>query len=81
MTTSAMNLKPLAVGVSFTDSALRVRLADEREISVPLTWFPRLVAASPAQRGKWRFIAKGEGIHWPEIDEDISVAGLLGLTD
>lgn len=79
MSTSAINLSPRAVAVSVSDDRLTVVLADDRQISVPLKWFPRLLAASPEQRGHWRFIAKGEGIHWPEIDEDISVAGLLGL--
>jgi len=63
--------------VSCTDDALHVRLADGREISVPLAWFPRLHAASPEQRTNWRLIGGGVGIHWPDLDEDISVEGLL----
>jgi len=63
--------------VRFTNDALVVRLADGREISAPLVWFPRLVAATAAQRGKWRLIGGGVGIHWPEIDEDVSVETLL----
>ena len=54
-----------------------VRLVDGREISVPLEWYPRLRRATPAQRRGWRLIGGGLGIHWPAIDEDISVAGLL----
>ena len=67
----------LAVDVRFTDDALLVRLADGREISVPLEWFPRLRDATPDQRNNWRFIGRGVGIHWAEVDEDLSVAGLL----
>ena len=67
----------LAVDVQFTEHALVVRLSDGREISAPLEWFPRLRDASPDQRSKWRLIGRGIGIHWQEIDEDISVASLL----
>ena len=63
--------------VRITDDALEVRLRDGRRISAPLSWFPRLVAASPTQRANWEPAAAGHGIHWPEIDEDLSVAGLL----
>lgn len=63
--------------VRVTDDALEVRLRDGRKISAPLFWFPRLMAATPAQRAKWEPAAAGHGIHWPEIDEDLSVAGLL----
>lgn len=67
----------LAVNVSFTEDALHVRLADGREIAVPLEWFPRLRDATPEQRDNWRFIGRGVGIHWEDLDEDLSVAGLL----
>jgi hypothetical protein len=67
----------LAVGVRFTDDALRVSLSDGREVSVPLEWFPRLRNATSQQRNKWRFIARGIGIHWEDIDEDIAVSTLL----
>ena len=67
----------LAVDVRFTDDALHVRLADGREISVPLEWFPRLRDATPEQRNNWRFIGRGVGIHWAEVDKDLSVTGLL----
>ena len=66
-----------ATAVWFSDDKLCVRLADGREIGTPLDWFPRLKKASEAQRKNWRFIGKGRGIHWAELDEDISVEGLL----
>ena len=69
----------LAVGVRFTEDALQVRLSDGREVSVPLEWFPRLRNATPQQRDKWRFIARGIGIHWEDIDEDIAVSTLLRI--
>jgi len=55
------------------NNALHFILADGREISAPLEWFPRLRDASENQRGKWRFIGNGIGVHWPDIDEDIAV--------
>lgn len=67
----------LAVDVSFSNDALRVRLSDGREVSVPLEWFPRLRDATPQQRAKWRLIARGIGIHWEDVDEDIAVTTLL----
>jgi hypothetical protein len=67
----------LAVDVTFSDETFRVTLEDGRELSVPIEWFPRLRRATPEQRRNWRFIGRGEGIHWPEIDEDVSVLGLL----
>ena len=72
-------LLPLAVDVTCDDETLHVRLADGRELTTSLAWFPRLLTASPAQRSSWDLIGGGEGIHWPEVDEDISVASLLGL--
>jgi len=71
------HFEPRAVDVSLTDTELRVRLADGRELSVPLEWFPRLRDASPESRRNWRLLGGGIGVHWPEVDEDISVAGLL----
>jgi hypothetical protein len=56
---------------------LTVDLTDGRTISIPLPWYPRLVQASAAERRNWRLIGRGEGIHWPDIDEDISVAALI----
>jgi hypothetical protein len=69
----------LAVDVNFSGDSLVVRLSDAREVSVPLEWFPRLRDATPEQRQNWRFIAKGIGIHWEEVDEDIAVSTLLRM--
>ena len=69
----------LATRVYFAAERLHVCLSDGREISVPLSWFPRLYQATDEQRQQWKLIGKGVGIHWEVIDEDISVAGLLGL--
>ena len=77
MSTLAVKVEPLAVDVSFTENDLRVILADGREISAPLEWFPRLRSASPAQRKNWRLIGQGIGLHWEDVDEDISVKSLL----
>jgi hypothetical protein len=77
MGTSAVELDATAVDVTTDDSSLHVALADGRELAVPLEWFPRLRDATPAQRKNWRLIGRGQGIHWPDVDEDISVAGLL----
>jgi hypothetical protein len=63
--------------VSLTDDALVVDLVDGRTIAIPLTWYPRLAHGSPAERSHWRLIGEGEGMHWPDLDEDISVEGLL----
>ena len=68
----------LALNVRFSDDALIVALSDGREISAPLEWFPRLRDATAKQRKNWRFIAKGIGIHWEDVDEDIAVSTLLG---
>lgn len=67
----------LATNVDFDADMMHVILADGRRISVPLEWFPRLRDASEEQRSKWRLIGGGVGIHWEDIDEDLSVAGLL----
>jgi hypothetical protein len=63
--------------VQFTADAFSVRLMDGRTISVPLVWFPRLLHATDAQRKNWQVSGGGYGIHWPEIDEDLSTEGLL----
>jgi hypothetical protein len=68
---------PLALNVTVTQDTLTVDLSDGRTISAPLAWFPRLLHATAGERKKWRFIGKGQGIHWEDIDEDISVEGLL----
>ncbi len=68
-----------AVDVSFTDDELIVTLADARRVAAPLEWFPRLLQATPDQRANWRLIGRGVGIHWEDVDEDISVRSLLAL--
>jgi len=68
---------PNADRATVTEDALIVELSDGRAISVPITWFPRLVHATPLERSNWRLIGKGQGIHWEAVDEDISVEGLL----
>ena len=78
MTTSGTELKEaIAQGVALSEAALVVDLADGRTITVPLAWFPRLEHGTPAERANWRLIGRGVGIHWPELDEDISVESLL----
>lgn len=63
--------------VEVSDDALTVDLADGRTLSVPLAWFPRLLHGTAHERSHWRLIGRGEGIHWPDLDEDISVENLL----
>ena len=78
MTSSAPELRPaLAQGVRVSGDALTVDLVDGRMVSVPLAWYPRLAHATPEERNEWRLIGRGEGIHWPRLDEDVSVEGLL----
>ncbi|MBI2832532.1 MAG: DUF2442 domain-containing protein [Chloroflexi bacterium] len=78
MTISRVEIEiPNAVGVEITEETLTVELSDGRTISVPLAWYPRLLHGTPKERGNWRFIGKGEGIHWNDLDEDISVKNLL----
>ena len=60
-----------------TEDELIVSLVDGRRVSVPLAWFPRLLHATPAQRSNWQLLGDGEGIHWPDVDEDLSVTGIL----
>jgi hypothetical protein len=66
-----------AIDVVVTDEVLRMTLADGRELSAPIEWFPRLRDATDAQRKNWRLIGGGEGVHWPDVDEDIAVSTLL----
>lgn len=77
MSSSGPSVDPRAVGVSSDDDGLTVTLADGRRLTVPLAWFPRLLHASPEERENWRLIGDGRGIHWPDLDEDLSVKGLL----
>src|SRR5208282_3425042 len=66
-----------ATAVRLTEDTLVVDLADGRTVSVPLAWYPRLLQGSPDERANHRFIGEGEGIHWPDLDEDISVENIL----
>ncbi len=78
MLTSAIEIDlPLAVKVTITDDTLCVDLSDGRSIAAPLAWYPRLMNVSKPERDNWRLIGRGEGIHWENVDEDISVEGLL----
>jgi hypothetical protein len=77
MSTLAVKFDATAVDVQADEALLRVTLADGRELAAPLEWFPRLRDATPEQRSHWRFIGHGQGIHWLDLDADVSVAGLL----
>ena len=77
MPTLVASSDALAIDVSCSRDALKVALDDGRTVSVPLVWFPRLVNATDKQRKDWEFIGGGVGIHWEDVDEDISVASLL----
>jgi hypothetical protein len=77
MSSSVPEARPLARRVEVTADELRVDLADGRRLAVPLVWFPRLVSATPEARTHCELLGDGEGIHWPDADEDLSVAGLL----
>ena len=78
MSTSASEIKePLARHVSTSADTLVADLIDGRTIAVPLAWFPRLAHGTQAERANWRIIGGGAGIHWPDLDEDISVESLL----
>ena len=68
---------PEAIAIAITDDSLIVDLRDGRTITVPLTWFPRILHGNSAERKNWKLIGNGKGIHWEELDEDISVEGLL----
>ena len=66
-----------ALTVSVTDDTLTVDLVDGRTVSAPLAWYPRLAHGTSTERAEWRLIGRGEGVHWPELDEDVSVEALL----
>jgi hypothetical protein len=72
-----MHSSAVAMGVEVSEDTLAVELADGRTIAAPLAWYPRLAHATAEERASWRLIAGGRGIHWPALDEDISVANLL----
>jgi hypothetical protein len=73
----ALTADKRVAGVKFTKDTISVSLRDGRTIIVPLAWYPRLLNATPAQRKNWRVAGGGYGIHWPDIDEDLSTEGLL----
>jgi hypothetical protein len=77
MSSLVVEANPRAQDVSLSEDELTVALADGRRISVPLAWYPRLLHASPEQRANWELLGDGEGVHWPDVDEDLSVAGIL----
>ena len=78
MTTLILDSASLrATAVEVTDDSLNVELADGRSISAPLAWYPRLVHGTAAERAHFRFIGNGEGVHWPDLDEDISIEGIV----
>jgi len=78
MSTSSAGIKAAkAQRVVVTDDALIVDLSDGRTVSVPLAWFPRLLHGTVSERNYWRLVASGEGIHWPDLDEDVSVENLI----
>jgi hypothetical protein len=77
MSSLAVKFDDHAIDVSFTQASLHFILADGREISAPLEWFPRLRDASDEERKNWRFIGNGIGVHWPSIDEDIAIRTLM----
>ena len=77
VTTLRVNV-PEATAIEVTEDTLSAALSDGRTVSVPLSWYPRLVHATPVERSNWRLIGAGEGVCWPDLDEDISVEMLLG---
>jgi hypothetical protein len=68
---------PAVTNVTVTDEAVAFQLSDGRSVSAPLAWYPRLSHGTLAERMHWRLIGRGEGVHWPDLDEDISVEGVL----
>jgi hypothetical protein len=77
MNTSEPRAGERVKGVRVTEDSLSVDLMDGRTITVPLAWYPRLLSATPAQRQNWKVAGGGFGIHWPDVDEDLSTHGLL----
>jgi len=77
MSSSTVDSQAVAANVLVSDDTLTVELSDGRVLSVPVAWYPRLTHGTAAERNKWRLIGAGHGIHWPDLDEDISVEGLL----
>jgi hypothetical protein len=77
MSFSASGADERVLDVQFSDDSFSVSLRDGRVISVPLAWYPRLLRATPKQRANWKISGGGYGIHWPDVDEDLSTEGLL----
>ena len=81
MSTSASDLErrpaPAVTAVAVTDTVVQCDLSDGRTVSAPLAWYPRLVPGTPAERAHWRLVGRGDGVHWPDLDEDSSVEGVL----
>ena len=81
MSTSASDFErrpgPTVTTVMVTDEAVQFELSDGRTVSAPLAWYPRLAHGTPAERTHWRLVGRGAGVHWPDLDEDISVEGVL----
>jgi len=77
----ALTRPALAADVRVSDTRLTAILTDHREISVPLSEFPELVAATPAQRARWQITDRGTAIYWPDIDEELGLAGMLGVSE
>ena len=81
MSTSANDIErrpgPAVTSVAVTDDAVRFELTDGRTVTAPLAWYPRLAHGTPAERAHWRLVGRGAGVHWPDLDEDISVEGVL----
>jgi Protein of unknown function (DUF2442) len=77
MSTSIIQADEMVGNVSFTEETISVDLIDGRTIVVPLTWYPRLLNTTPAQRLNWKICGGGYGIHWDSIDEDLSTSGML----
>ena len=77
MSSFMFKVEPKATAIVCSDDELRVSLTDGRTLTVPIAWFPRLAHASSSERAEYELLGDGEGIHWPQVDEDISVAGLL----
>ena len=76
VSTTEVNV-PNAMTIEVTEDTLTAELSDGRTISVPLAWYPRLVHATPEERNNWELIGTGQGIHWPDLDEDLSIEGFL----
>ena len=77
MNTLVLEIEPLAIGVSVTDEDLIIDLTDGRRIIVPLSWYPRLLNASPSERNNWKLLGDGYAIEWPDLDEHIGIESLL----